>query len=134
MKNLQEYFLSVDDKIKSLVLEIASLYDVSVKFTGYYIENNRRTISGSAKPFYLTYEDYREECPYDEITHVRYFFELTKEDKKHTATIHLGAPDIYGLGFSIEELGGGFEVDNPEEELRLSDFSLLISYVKSKFK
>jgi len=133
MKNLQEYFLSIDSIIKGFMLEIASLYGVSVKFTGYYIENNRRTGSGSPRPFYLTYKEYRDECEYDKITHVRYFFELTKGDEKHIATVHLGGQDDYGIGFSIEELGGGFEVNNPDEKLNLSDFSLLISYVKTKF-
>ena len=133
MKNLQEYFLSIDNEIKGHVVEIASLFDVSVKFTGYYIENNRRTGSFPPQPFYLTYKEYRYECEYDEITHVRYFFELSKGDEKHIATIHLGGQNDYGIGFSIEELGGGFEVNNPEEKLRLSDFSLLISYVKTKF-
>ena len=31
MKNLQEYFLSIDNEIKGYVVEIASLFDVSVK-------------------------------------------------------------------------------------------------------
>ena len=61
MKNLQEYFLSIDNEIKGYVVEIASLFDVSVKFTGYYIENNRRTGSFPPQPFYLTYKEYRYE-------------------------------------------------------------------------
>ncbi len=132
MSSLQEYFFSIDGKIKGYMLEIASLHDVSAKFTGYYIENNRRTGSGLPSPFYTTYKEYREECPYDDVTHVRYFFELTKGDKNHVATIHLGTPDFYEIHFSIEELGGGVEIRDPEQT-HLSDFDLLISYVKTKF-
>lgn len=133
MRDLREFFLSVDDKIKSYILEIASFNNISVQFKGYYIENNRRTGSFPPQPIYLTYKEYRNECEYDEITHVRYFFDLTKAEEKHTVTVHLGAPNTYEVSFSIEELGGGFEVNNSHDKLHLSDFSLLIGYVKTKF-
>ncbi|WP_067150240.1 hypothetical protein [Pseudotamlana agarivorans] len=132
MSSLQDYFLAIDGKIKGHMLEIASLHDLRVKFTGYYIENNSRTGSFSPQPFYLTYKEYREECPYEDVTHVRYFFELTKGDEKHVATVHLGAPDFYDIHFSIEELVGGVEIRDPEHT-HLSDFDLLMSYVKTKF-
>lgn len=132
MSSLQEYFLAIDGKIKEYILEIASIYDLSLKFTGYYIENNRRSWNSSPSPFYKTYEEYRDECPYDDVTHVRYFFELTKGDEKRLATVHLGAPDFQDIHFSIEELGGGVEILNPEQT-HLSDFDLLMSYVKTKF-
>ncbi len=134
MSALQEFFLSQDETIKNLMVDIANINKVDLVFKGYYIENNGRTGSFSPHPVYLNYEDYRTECEYDEITHVRYFFELKEGDETHTATIHLGAPGIYEIGFSIEELGGGVEIQNPEDDLSFQDFSLLNSYVKTKFK
>ena len=132
MSSLQEYFFSIDNKIKGYMLEVASLHDVSVKFNGYYIENNRRTGSGLPSPLYATFNEYREECLYDDVTHIRYFFELTKGNEKHVATVHLGTSDFNEIHFSIEELGGGVKVRNPKET-QLSDFSLFMSFVKKKF-
>lgn len=132
MKNLQQYFSAIDNKLKGLMLEIASSKDVHLNFTGFYIETNQRT-GILPSPIYATYKEYRKECPYGILTHVRYFFELTKGELQHEATVHLSKRDFHKIHFSIEELGGEVEVKNPEN-LNLSDLSLLISFVKKKFE
>ncbi|MDC6350473.1 hypothetical protein PP178_02840 [Zeaxanthinibacter sp. PT1] len=130
--NLEEYFLAIDTRIKGLILELASYNNVSVEFAGYLIENNNKSYCGSPRPLYNTFREYRKKNEYEELTHIRYFFHLTKNENKCILTIHLSNSALGEIHFSIEELGGGVKVPTPES-LRLSDFSLLMSYVQEKF-
>lgn len=134
MMSLQEFFLSKDERIKEIVEDFSKRIGVQAEFKGYYIEHFTGSYHGSAKPIFEDYSDYRKNEPYSEITHVRYFFDLSKEEEVHTLTIHLGLGDQYEVGFSIEELGGGVGFGYPETELKYSDFRMLMSFMQSKFE
>lgn len=133
METLQNYFLNKDKQIKGIVLSFAGYKDIQVKFKGYYIEDNNKIGSFPAQPFYESYKDYREQNPYKEISHIRYFFELSTESKTHELTIHLYHKGVFDIGFSIEELAEGFEDNSPEIDFKESDFSQLMNLIKLKF-
>jgi hypothetical protein len=88
MMTLQDYSLNNDNQIKGMVLSFAGYKNITVTFKGYYIEDNDKTGSFSAQPFYESYVMYREQNPYKKIDHVRYFFELSKGDDTYMLTGH----------------------------------------------
>ncbi len=133
MNSLQEYFLEKDSQIKEIVFSFGNYMNIDINFKGYYIEGNDMFGSFTPKPFFETYEIYRRENPYSIVSHVRYFFELNKDDLEHMLTIHLNHKRIYGVSFSIDELAEGFEDNSPELKFKESDFEQLIDIIKRKF-
>ena len=131
-KELENWFHKNDESIKQKVNDIVDRKHLSVKFQGYYIEDNGLIINGSVRPIYKSFNQFIEHNPYSEITHIRYFFEIIKEKLSKTMTIILEKDGQIHLGFSIEELGGGVSL-NDEDRLLTSDFSLLETYISNKF-
>lgn len=132
-KELEKWFRQNDEKIKESVNDIATGNNLSAAFKGYYIEGNNLRINGPAIPIYKDFDEYIKNNEYREITHVRYFFDINGDNLNHTATIILEKGERFSLSFSIEELGGGVDL-NQAGRLLSSDFSLLATYVKNKFK
>lgn len=132
-KELENWFRNNEDVTKQHIQDIADRQEVTLKFKGFYIEDNNLVLNGAVQPFYKDYNDYVEKNPYAEITHVRYFFEVRKADTTKVLTVLLEKDSEIHLGFSIEELGGGISF-NESSRLLTSDFSLLETYVKKKFQ
>ncbi|UKM65474.1 hypothetical protein GSB9_02043 [Flavobacteriaceae bacterium GSB9] len=133
MKTLKEYFLNKDEQIKRLVQSMAGYKNLNVEFLGYYIDNNNLTGTFTSRPLYKSYKDYKSQNPYEEINHIRYFFELNNDNKKHSLTVTLNNAGVFDVGFSIDALAQGFEDNSPELDFKESDFSQLMAIIKLKF-
>lgn len=132
MSNFHKWVINNHELIKQNIVSVIEEQSIRVSFMGYYIEDNDKSYSMSAKPIYTTIEEYLKDNPnHGVITHIRYFFALKKGKDTHTLTAHIYQRDPHHFLFSIEELAEEFTVSDVS---RPKSYAGIIPMLKQKFQ
>ena len=103
----------------------------SVRFLGYYIQDNGLPYFGSAAPIYKSIQEFLDEPRAISLKHCRYFFESNFDKKLVKITIEIWTSEKgKSLNFIIE--GKNYEhIIGEKEILEFEDFNPLITLLNS---